>query len=624
MAIKTLKPVNDPGYDMEEEWRHESEALKELNDLEHDHIVRGLASFKHGRHYHLLLEWAAGGSLQSFWEEYPEPEMNAATIKALLNQLIGLTDALYAMHSTAVAVRSRRPSSTRHYSRPHSRRSSMSARTSVQDFAVRPNRSDSEYLAESRETQNTPANGVPAMNLPTFAVDPADVQSSPDIAIEAESIGLVAEVSDDEDNWRHGDIKPGNILRFVDTSESRSIGQLKLADLGRAKKNKDNTKQRVVVDVDIWRSKPYEPPDTFISQGKRSTSRLYDIWSLGCVFFEGVVWMLYGSKCHQSFTETTAKSETEGSPYWKRHGKGALLSDMASVWMAHILTKDPECTRETGELGTVMGDLLKLIKDKLLVVALPQNSKRYTPGFRTNAEDLRKDLKAIAQRANDNEKYAFRGLDRSKVEPPPLVGIASRSTPSLLARSAALQISSLNAARGQRALTSRSQGQYKHAIHDVWSYEDDQTFIDTVIRQNMEQYTELSQVDAKLCSDCSKIDFDVLGKVASLPKRSMTDLRKMRSQCVLCAMVYFAADKATPKLDRNIPFGLDRVPMGLTLNGQPDCILRVSRSFSESFSPSDQSPKLIQTQPWIRQCQHQILALVFPDYPTVGATFISI
>jgi hypothetical protein len=42
-------------------------------------------------------------------------------------------------------------------------------------------------------------------------------------------------------NWRHGDIKPDNILRFVDSSSNDQItariGTLKLADLGRAKVN---------------------------------------------------------------------------------------------------------------------------------------------------------------------------------------------------------------------------------------------------------------------------------------------------------------------------------------------------------------------------------------------------
>lgn len=589
MAIKTLKPVNDPGYDMEKEWRHESEALKELNVLEHAHIVRGLASFKHGRHYHLLLEWAAGGSLQSFWEECPKPEMNEETIRDLLDQLIGLTDALYAMHGTAVAVRSRRPSPTRHYSRPNSRGSSVSARTTAQDFAVPPDRSDSKYLANPQGEQITPADGFPAINFPIFSVEPPDTQPGPELVIEGEDMGLAAEISDDEDNWRHGDIKPGNILRFVEGPASRSIGQLKLADLGRAKKNKDNTHQRPVVDVDLWRSKPYEPPDTFVSQGKRSTSRLYDVWSLGCVFFESVVWMLYGSEYHQSFTETTAKSQTEGSPYWKRVGKTARLSDMASVWMTHILKNDPECTQEIGQMGTVMGDLLRIIKEKLLVVALPQNSKRYTRGSRTNAEDLLNDLKELAKRAKENKKYAFRGLDRSKVVLPPLGALAGlpfldSSTPSLLDPNTALQISPLNAARGQRALTSRSQGRYTHAIHDAWSYKDDHTFVDTVIGQNMEEYTKLCHVEQKLCSDCSKINFDVL---ASLSKRLLVDLRKMRGQCALCSMVFLAAQKA--KLRRDILIGLDRVPMGLKLNGQPESVLRVSRSFGKSPCLSCQS-----------------------------------
>jgi serine/threonine protein kinase len=91
-------------------------------------------------------------------------------------------------------------------------------------------------------------------------------------------------------NWRHGDVKPGNILRFTDPNSSGWLGTLKLGDLGRARQHNVKTQQRKQGTREKFGSWRYEAPETFTALEGRS--RLYDIWSFGCVIVDAVIWLL--------------------------------------------------------------------------------------------------------------------------------------------------------------------------------------------------------------------------------------------------------------------------------------------------------------------------------------------
>ncbi len=95
--------------------------------------------------------------------------------------------------------------------------------------------------------------------------------------------------------WHH-DIKPENILCFA--LRHHRYSSLRIADFGSSK-------------IQTYRSgsihtqspngtKDYEPPEA-ISMGK--TSRRYDVWSLGCVFLEILVWALEGFQAVKLFKE---------------------------------------------------------------------------------------------------------------------------------------------------------------------------------------------------------------------------------------------------------------------------------------------------------------------------------
>lgn len=93
--------------------------------------------------------------------------------------------------------------------------------------------------------------------------------------------------------WHH-DLKPENILYFRNMSSK--LGTFRIADFGAGK-------------IHIYRSASvntaspngtltYEPPEV---KSEGATSRPYDIWSLGCVFLELLIWAVFGSGAVKTF-----------------------------------------------------------------------------------------------------------------------------------------------------------------------------------------------------------------------------------------------------------------------------------------------------------------------------------
>lgn len=97
-------------------------------------------------------------------------------------------------------------------------------------------------------------------------------------------------------SYRHGDIKPENILWFRtdshDTSGSNRIdlGSLKISDFGLATYHSKET----VSDRKSLRgfTQTYRPPECDVRD--YNVSSKYDIWTLGCVYLEFITWLLDG------------------------------------------------------------------------------------------------------------------------------------------------------------------------------------------------------------------------------------------------------------------------------------------------------------------------------------------
>ena len=114
--------------------------------------------------------------------------------------------------------------------------------------------------------------------------------------------------------WHH-DVKPGNILYFLNAETKK--GCFQLCDYGSSK-------------VDAFRSRSdptstrrgtptYEPPET----DEGSLSRPYDTWALGCVFLIIVTWAFLGSAGVEKFREDRMgkryqDSSTTDDAFWEK------------------------------------------------------------------------------------------------------------------------------------------------------------------------------------------------------------------------------------------------------------------------------------------------------------------
>jgi len=174
---------------------------------------------------------------------------------------------------------------------------------------------------------------------------------------------------DEEDSIRHGDLKPENILCFFVGVHGEKIacGVLKIADLGLAKRHVVNTRDRGHATSTHHGTRQYEPPEveTTLAKSKDPVSRRYDVWSMGCIILEFIIWILYGNKGLEQFY--TLITDQNGPRYFSIYGPpGARKAEVHQVveqWMNYIQNSDPEC-----KTPSAIRDLLKLVRERLLVV----------------------------------------------------------------------------------------------------------------------------------------------------------------------------------------------------------------------------------------------------------------
>ncbi|KAI8244799.1 Serine/threonine-protein kinase [Colletotrichum sp. SAR 10_77] len=151
---------------------------------------------------------------------------------------------------------------------------------------------------------------------------------------------------------RHGDIKPLNILFF---SES---GNLVVADVGLAKVHETYTKDREPGTTTNHGTNKYEPPEmNDFSRKATKISQKYDIWSLGCMFLEFTIWLLYGQGGLGTFQDKLQANGT--GRLWVQTSRGYDLHRAVKLWIAKLKSQLDQ--------NGVLGKLVWLISGKLLV-----------------------------------------------------------------------------------------------------------------------------------------------------------------------------------------------------------------------------------------------------------------
>jgi serine/threonine protein kinase len=180
-------------------------------------------------------------------------------------------------------------------------------------------------------------------------------------------------------NCRHGDLKPTNILCFKTRDSPKDRPRLVITDVGLAKVHNEATSERNRTTSNSAGTVTHAAPELEISS-KAPRSRRFDVWSMGCILLECVIWLLYGpdklkefSKClNGSFyiLETQKDGSKAASEQFLSSVKASTEKKMAHIhpevknWISYI--KDDWRYSE----GTAVQLLVKLIEERLLKVEL--------------------------------------------------------------------------------------------------------------------------------------------------------------------------------------------------------------------------------------------------------------
>ncbi|KAK1991582.1 kinase domain-containing protein [Colletotrichum falcatum] len=170
---------------------------------------------------------------------------------------------------------------------------------------------------------------------------------------------------------RHGDLKPENILCFgMHNSEPGKIPKgvkLVIADAGHAKVHEKVTELREDITNTPTGTNTYKPPEV-VYLSKDARSRRYDVWSLGCLYLEFLIWILYDNEGLRKFRVDVGVNE----PLYQKHPEMAV-KNMVKKWIQYI-KDDPRCSTAG---PTALGRFVDFIESRLLVVKIKrrQNSR---------------------------------------------------------------------------------------------------------------------------------------------------------------------------------------------------------------------------------------------------------
>ncbi|OJJ37063.1 hypothetical protein ASPWEDRAFT_170557 [Aspergillus wentii DTO 134E9] len=206
--------------------------------------------------------------------------------------------------------------------------------------------------------------------------------------------GTIIQVQDQEKLYgRHGDIKPENFLWFKDTpGVDDPMGVIQLADFGLGRFHGRDSRSRTHAST-VPYSPTYEPPECKIG---RSVSRVYDMWSLGCVYLEFVTWLVLGFKEIEGFSDYRGEWSEEmlindDNFYTITSDKEAIVRPKVCTWVERLHYHERS--------SQVIHDLLHLIMGHMVVVE---------PVARMKSKDLQEQLNKLLWRATNDRDYALK------------------------------------------------------------------------------------------------------------------------------------------------------------------------------------------------------------------------
>ncbi|KAK3998238.1 HET-domain-containing protein [Cladorrhinum sp. PSN332] len=204
-------------------------------------------------------------------------------------------------------------------------------------------------------------------------------------------------------NYRHGDLKPENILcAFEQAPEAGrlNVPVMKISDLGLARRHFATTQLRDNRTSTNCTTVRYEPPEAELEMYSHAPrSRRYDMWSFGCIILEMIIWLISGNdsldKFHRDLDRTGEYKSGSALFVTKLRPDGSRTAHIHP----HVEDTMEALASSLGGLGnTAVEELLKIVKERLLVVALAGRS-------RWDSSQLLAALNGMVERGNANPSY---------------------------------------------------------------------------------------------------------------------------------------------------------------------------------------------------------------------------
>ena len=204
-----------------------------------------------------------------------------------------------------------------------------------------------------------------------------------------------------DENCRHGDFKPENILHFKNVDEEPGgHGILVITDVGVSKFHNQATSLRHAATAANESTVSYEAPEAEPDRLKgKPRPRRYDMWSIGCMFLEYTIWLVYSYNAVRRFRGRRTSRDDPTTAAWTfftRNDKGAAEIHAAVADAIRILLQDERCK------NTALGDLVMLIRDHLLQIDVERRSE---------ADALYERFERIVRAAEKNPSYLCKTLD---------------------------------------------------------------------------------------------------------------------------------------------------------------------------------------------------------------------
>jgi serine/threonine protein kinase len=327
----------------------------------------------------------------------------------------------------------------------------------------------------------------------------------------------------------HGDLKPENILHFRDDSR----GVFKIDDFGHARLHALPTHTRNTVSVSLIDSIRYRPPEVQLGR-TQAASRSYDMWSIGCVYLEWIIWLCYGREVLYKFQKQVFSDNIDG--FFTQKDEGWIVHPIVERWMDHMQNTCSGAIRQ----------LLLFIRGGLLVAATQESVTRSAKlmaldSARASIDDLCQTLEAISELSERNSNYLydpnvvmytpeFQDVHQSRKHIPWTP--TSQLYPQKKARTSLRRQLNHQIGNNNRYMTPTSV--------DVWNQEPDNAFAKSVFgtlrRTEISLLAPMHPVSTSLCGNCSSNENSLLSQRPF--SISYQKSKVSQSDCIVCAILH--------------------------------------------------------------------------------------